>query len=161
MTTQLKSYAALLIISLIGAVPSAALSRTSGYPSDETIRNRILNEARDKASNLENDGLLREAVEQWWIVDALLPGNDDSQRNIDRLKSRIESLASDSLARGLNAQKQGKIAQSQQALITVLQLVPGHTGALKALREIETSIMLRELRKKGAEGPAAPAGPVS
>jgi hypothetical protein len=145
----------------LGIASAGAVAAPSAFPSDETIRNRMLNEARDKAAVLENDGLLRDAVEQWWIIDALSPSDSDGQRNIDRLQSRIQSLASESFSRGLKAQKQGKTAQSQQAFITVLQLVPGHSDALRALKEIETGIMLKELRKKGAEGPAAPAGPVS
>jgi hypothetical protein len=152
-----------LVSSLLAFSLGAPSASAAAYaqPGDEAVRNRMLSEARDKAVDFENSGALHEAVEQWWIVDALDPSANDGQRNVARLENRIQSLVADSLARGLKAQAQGRVAQSQQALLLVLQLAPGHSEALKALRAIETENMLRELRKRGAEGPAAAPIPTS
>jgi hypothetical protein len=121
----------------------------------EAVRNQLLNEARNKASDLENDGQLLEARNQWWIVDALSQTETSSQSNIIRLEGKIRSLATRALARGQAALAQGNVEQSRQSFLSVLQLVPGHLAAMNGLRKIESETMLRELRKRGAEGPAA------
>ncbi len=131
----------------------------AAFTSETNLRNRLIEETRSKATALESNGQLREALEQWWVMDALST-RENAQDNISRLQARIDKLSEEALARGLKAKSQGKIAQAQQALLMVLQLQPGQADAMAALRDIETDIMLRELKKKGAEGPGVTDVPV-
>ncbi len=140
-----------LIVPLIGSL-LVAQPVFAAFTSETNMRNRLIEETRSKATALESNGQLLEALQQWWVMDAL-SARVDAQENISRLQARIDKLSNDALARGLKAKSQGKIAQAQQAFLIVLQLQPGQADAMTALREIETDIMLRELKKKGAEGP--------
>jgi hypothetical protein len=145
---------------MLVVLSSPVLASPGGFLSDSNARNRVLEEYRSQAARLESSGQLREALDSWWVVDALVPKNGNTLDNIARLEGKIKTLSATALERGLKAISQGKTAQAQQQFMTVLQLVPGHTEALAKLRDIETAITLRELKKKGAEGPAAEPVPV-
>ncbi len=159
----MKQQTLLFLLLVLLVAPARAQSETArpGFSSEANTRNRLLEEARSKAAIFERSGQLREALDQWWIVDALSPDGATAQNNIERLQSRIRSLTTDVLARGVKAKTQGKIAQAQQSFLMVLQLDPGNQDALSSLRDIETALMLKELKKYGAEGPAAPVGPTT
>lgn len=131
----------------------------SGFTSEANMRNRLVEEARAKAASFENSGLLREAVDQWWIADALSPAGATAKENIQRLEARIRTLTAEAAARGWKAASQGKTILAQQSFLMVLQLDPGNQEALKVLRDMETASIIKELKKTGAEGPPAPVGP--
>jgi hypothetical protein len=144
-----------LCVLMIALLSSSVAASSGGFLSDSNARNRVLEEYRSQATSLESSGQLREALNSWWVVDALVPKNGNTLDNIARLEGKIKTLSTAALDRGQKFMSQGKTSQAQQQFIMVLQLVPGHAEALAKLREIETAITLKELKKKGAEGPAA------
>jgi hypothetical protein len=154
--TRLFSTCLLIVLFLSVAVQAAP----GGFLSDTNARNRVLEEYRSQAARLESNGQLREALDSWRVVDALVPGNGTTLDTIARLEGKIKSLSATALERGLKAMSQGKTSLAQQQFILVLQLVPGHAEALAKLRQIETAITLQELKRQGAEGPAADPAPV-
>jgi hypothetical protein len=152
---------ALLVVLLVACPACASIAQgKSGFLSESNARNRLLEESRSKAGMFENSGQLREAIEQWWIVDALSGAGSNAKSNIARLEDRSNSLVVAALDRAKKARAQGKMAQAQQAYLMVLQLAPAHADAMAALREMETTSMLKELKKRGAEGPAAAEIPI-
>jgi tetratricopeptide (TPR) repeat protein len=113
-----------------GTPPSGAGSA----PPAPTARQRLVAEHRVRAAQLERDGALRRALEEWKIALAIAPDDAETLAARARLEARIEGLVAERVAAGRAALARGSQVEARRRFLSALALDPGHRAAFEALQ---------------------------
>ena len=94
------------------------------------------------AQNLEKQGDLPAALEQYKLSLTADPGNGAAKENVDRLTQKLAQLADERYQLGLKYYSQGKYGLARKEFLTALKYQPDHPQASKMLvsREPEKTL---------------------
>jgi tetratricopeptide (TPR) repeat protein len=116
-----------------GTPPSGA-GAAPPTPAVPTARQRLVAEHRVRATQLERDGALRRALEEWKIALTIAPDDAEALAARSRLEARIEGLVTDRVAAGRAALARGSQVEARRRFLSALALDPGNRVAFDALQ---------------------------
>jgi tetratricopeptide (TPR) repeat protein len=118
-----------------GGEPKVADSKTS------IARDPLAARHRQQAENLERDGQLRRAAEEWKIVLTITPADAPARESLRALQARIDGQVAARLDEGRKALARGVELEARRKFLAALALDPGNRAAFDALqtstREVE------------------------
>lgn len=132
----------LLIFSL-----SLALFACVSPPRQET-KAQFIDARKIRAQQLEQNNDFPRALNQWQIVVAVEPSNQQALSAIDRLQSKINTRAKRYFSTGLSAFNRGNTRQAETYFLKTLASNPHHQQAFSYLNKITTQRMQNAQKAK-------------
>lgn len=130
--------------SLVGlALVTSACATTetpsgSGVASEElrrlSLRAALAAPHRERARELERDGSLRRALNEWKVVRAIDPGDAAARAGQARVEGRIEGLVAQRISEGRAALARGSHVEARRRLLMALALDPANRTAVSLLQ---------------------------
>jgi tetratricopeptide (TPR) repeat protein len=103
-------------------------------PPRPTAREALAAPHRERAAELERDGFLRRALEEWKIALTIDPDSAAARDAQRRLEARIEGLVAERVSEGQAAISRGSHVEARRRLLMALALDPGNRAALNLLQ---------------------------
>jgi len=103
-------------------------------PPAPSAQQRLVGEHRERAQQLEQEGALRKALEQWKIALTIDPTDAAALAGRAKLEARIEGLVAERIAAGRAALARGSQVEAQRRFASALALDPGNRIAFEALQ---------------------------
>jgi tetratricopeptide (TPR) repeat protein len=103
-------------------------------PAAPSAQQRLVAEHREQARQLEQEGALRRALEQWKIALTIDPADAAALAGRARLEARIEGLVAERIAAGRAALARGSQVEARRRFAAALALDPGNRIAFEALQ---------------------------
>jgi tetratricopeptide (TPR) repeat protein len=103
-------------------------------PPRPTAREALAAPHRERAAELERDGFLRRALEEWKIARTIDPEGAAARDAQKRLEARIEGLVAERVSEGQAAITRGSHVEARRRLLMALALDPGNRAALTLLQ---------------------------
>jgi tetratricopeptide (TPR) repeat protein len=103
-------------------------------PSGPSAREKLAAPHRERAAELERDGFLRRAVDEWKIVRTIDPGSATAREAQARLEARIEGLVAERITEARAALARGSHVEARRRLLAALALDPGNRAVFNMLQ---------------------------
>lgn len=103
-------------------------------PPRPSSREMLAAPHRDRALELEREGVLRRALDEWKIARAIDPNSAALREGQARVEARIEGLVAARISEGQAALARGSHVEARRRLLTALALDPGNRTALHLLQ---------------------------
>jgi len=87
--------------------------------------------------DLELAGKIREALQEFRLVQTFDPDNEKARESIARLQERLDSQAETHYSAGVEHFRKGYLRRARTEMMAALELKPGHAGAKSYLEAIE------------------------
>ena len=131
-----KSVLRLLLVSLV-LILNACANLTSTESTEEFISAHKI-----YAQKLETENELAAALNQWHIVQTIVPDDQDTKDRIVALEQKIKPKAQAWFSKGKSALARGQLRRAELYFLKTLALQPHHQQAFDKLSKIKTSRML-------------------
>jgi len=89
---------------------------------------------RERAAELERDGSLRKAVDEWRIARTIDPDDAAAREGQTRVEAKIENLVTQRIGEARAALSRGSHVEAQRRLLAALALDPGNRTAMTILQ---------------------------
>ena len=107
---------------------------TAPAPPPVPLRETLAAPHRARAAELERDGFLRRALEEWKIARTIDPDSAAARDAQARLEARIEGLVAERITEGRAALARGSHVEARRRLLMALALDPGNRAVVTLLQ---------------------------
>ncbi|MGH6690380.1 MAG: LysM peptidoglycan-binding domain-containing protein [Gammaproteobacteria bacterium] len=114
--------------------PQVVTPRPAPEPPRPSARETLAASHRDRALELEREGVLRRALDEWKIARAIDPDMAALREGQARLEARIEGLVAERVAEGKAALARGSHVEARRRFLLALALDPGNRALLGLLQ---------------------------
>ena len=114
--------------------PEAPRVVTPPEPPRPPIRETLAAPHRERAAELERDGFLRRALDEWKIARTIDPDSAAAREGQAKLSARIEGLVSERVNEGRAALARGSNVEARRRLLAALALDPGNRAIVILLQ---------------------------
>ena len=115
----------------VATLPSVAAPPEPARPSS---REMFAAPHRERALELEREGVLRRALDEWKIARGIDPDTAALREGQARVEARIEGLVAGRISEGQAALARGSHVEARRRLLTALALDPGNRTVLNLLQ---------------------------
>jgi tetratricopeptide (TPR) repeat protein len=103
-------------------------------PPRPSARETLARPHRERAAELERDGFLRRALDEWKIARAIDPDSAPAREGQARVEARIEKQVAERVTEGQAALARGSHAEARRRLLMALALDPGNRAVLTLMQ---------------------------
>jgi tetratricopeptide (TPR) repeat protein len=103
-------------------------------PPPPSARETLAAPHRERAAQLERDGFLRRALDEWKIARAIDPDSAPAREGQARVEARIEQLVAERVSEGRAALARGSHVEARRRFLTALALDPANRTILSLLQ---------------------------
>jgi nucleoid-associated protein YgaU len=103
-------------------------------PAGPSPRAQLAAPQRERALELERDGSLRKAVDEWKIARTIDPDDATAREGQTRVEGKIETLVAQRIGEARAALGRGSHVEAQRRLLAALALDPGNRAAMTMLQ---------------------------
>jgi tetratricopeptide (TPR) repeat protein len=139
-----------LALALGGCATTTTSSRPEGPTTASSALESLVGPHRSKATQLESQGDLRAALNEWKVALTIDPKDSISAQGKGRVEERINPAIADALGRGREALKRGVQSEARRYFLRALALDPANKAAFDALQNEAKEIrVLNHTVRKG------------
>jgi len=139
-----------LFLALGGCATTTGTSKPEGQTTPPGALESLVAPHRTKATQLESQGDLRVALNEWKIALTIDPKDSISAQGKERVEKNINQAVADGMSRGREALKRGVQSEARRYFLRVLALDPANKAAFDALQgDIKEIRVLNHTVRKG------------
>ena len=152
--TAVKLWLRLVLVLALGACATAQKESEPGPAAAPALTpsalESLLAPHRARATQLESQGELRAALNEWKIALTIDPKDGVSIQGKERVQERINTAITDAMSRGRDALKRGVQLEARRYFLRVLALDPNNKAAFEVLKnELKETRFLSHTVRRG------------